>query len=46
VATAKRGNTRLIAVVMGAKTPAIRAREAEKLLDAGFMTVGTDPRQG
>jgi D-alanyl-D-alanine carboxypeptidase len=46
VATAKRGNTRLIAVVMGAKTPAIRAREAEKLLDEGFMMVGEDPRQG
>jgi len=46
VATAKRGNTRLIAVVMGAKTPAIRARATEKLLDEGFMMVGTDPRQG
>jgi D-alanyl-D-alanine carboxypeptidase (penicillin-binding protein 5/6) len=46
VATAKRGNTRLIAVVMGAKTPTIRAREAEKLLDKGFIMVGADPRQG
>ena len=46
VATAKRGNTRLIAVVMGAKTPAIRAREVEKLLDEGFMMVREDPRQG
>jgi serine-type D-Ala-D-Ala carboxypeptidase (penicillin-binding protein 5/6) len=46
VATAKRGNTRLIAVVMGAKTSAIRAREAEKLLDEGFMMVGEDLRQG
>ena len=46
VATAKRGNTRLIAVVMGAKTPAIRARATEKLLDEGFMMVGKDPRQG
>jgi len=46
VATAKRGNTRLIAIVMGAKTSAIRAREAEKLLDEGFMMVGEDPRQG
>jgi D-alanyl-D-alanine carboxypeptidase (penicillin-binding protein 5/6) len=46
VATAKRGNTRLIAVVMGAKTPAIRARETEKLLDEGFMMVREDPRQG
>lgn len=40
VATAKRGNTRLIAVVMGAKTAAIRARETEKLLDEGFRRVG------
>lgn len=46
VATAKRGNTRLIAVVMGARTSAIRARETEKLLDEGFMMVGENPRQG
>ena len=46
VATAKRGNTRLIAVVMGAKTPAIRAREAEKLLDEGFRMAREDSRQG
>jgi D-alanyl-D-alanine carboxypeptidase (penicillin-binding protein 5/6) len=46
VATAKRGDTRLIAVVMGAKTPAIRAREAEKLLDEGFRIVREDPRRG
>jgi D-alanyl-D-alanine carboxypeptidase (penicillin-binding protein 5/6) len=39
VATAKRGNTRLIAVVMGAKNPGTRAREAEKLLDEGFLMV-------
>ncbi|MDD5168138.1 MAG: D-alanyl-D-alanine carboxypeptidase [Syntrophales bacterium] len=35
-ATAKRGDTRLIAVVMGARTPGIRARETERLLDEGF----------
>ena len=48
VATAKRGNTRLIAVVMGARTPAIRAREAARLLDEGFMMVSeaSHPRQG
>jgi serine-type D-Ala-D-Ala carboxypeptidase (penicillin-binding protein 5/6) len=46
IATAKRGNNRLIAVVMGAKTPAIRAREAARLLDEGFMIVGEDPRRG
>lgn len=39
VATAKRGNTRLIAVVMGAKNPSIRARETQMLLDEGFMMV-------
>ena len=45
VATAKRGNTRLIAVVMGAKTYGIRARETERLLDEGFQMV-REPRQG
>jgi D-alanyl-D-alanine carboxypeptidase (penicillin-binding protein 5/6) len=36
IATAMRGGTRLIAVVMGAKSPKIRTHEAEKLLDMGF----------
>lgn len=36
IATAKRGDTRLIAVVMGEKNRAIRAREASRLLDRGF----------
>jgi D-alanyl-D-alanine carboxypeptidase (penicillin-binding protein 5/6) len=45
VATAKRGNTRLLAVVMGAKTYEIRARETEKLLDEGFQMV-RESRQG
>ena len=39
VATAKRGDTRLIAVIMGAKNPKIRSREAERLLDEGFRMV-------
>jgi D-alanyl-D-alanine carboxypeptidase (penicillin-binding protein 5/6) len=39
VATAKRGDTRLIAVVMGAKNPKIRARETERLLDEGFRMI-------
>ncbi len=39
VATAKRGDTRLIAVIMGAKNPKIRSREAERLLDEGFRIV-------
>ena len=46
VATAKRGETRLIAVIMGAKTPAIRAKEAERLLDEGFRMVREDPLRG
>jgi D-alanyl-D-alanine carboxypeptidase len=46
VATAKRGETRLIAVVMGAKTPAIRAKEAERLLDEGFRMIREDPLRG
>jgi len=46
VATAKRGETRMIAVVMGAKTPAIRAKEAERLLDEGFRMVREDPLRG
>ena len=36
VATAKRGNTRLIAVVMGEKNPKIREKETINLLERGF----------
>jgi len=39
IATAKRNDTRLIAVVMGAKNHAIRTRETERLLDEGFRMV-------
>jgi D-alanyl-D-alanine carboxypeptidase len=39
IATAKRNDTRLIAVVMGAKNHAIRTRETERLLDEGFRKV-------
>jgi len=46
IATAKRGHTRLIAVVMGARSPGIRARETEQLLDEGFRMIGADTRQG
>jgi D-alanyl-D-alanine carboxypeptidase len=43
-ATAKRGDTRLLAVVLGAQTAGIRARETERLIEAGFQTVnGDDP---
>jgi D-alanyl-D-alanine carboxypeptidase len=39
VATAKRGDTRLIAVVMGEKNPKIRTRDMTKLLEQGFRMV-------
>jgi D-alanyl-D-alanine carboxypeptidase len=40
-ATAKRGDVRLIAVVMGARSACVRAQEAERLLEAGFYRVQT-----
>ena len=39
VATAKRGDTRLIAVVLGSRNPRVRERETAKLLDKGFQMV-------
>lgn len=36
VTTAKRGNQRLIAVVLGAENSRIRAKEVRRLMDAGF----------
>ena len=39
-ATAKRNGTRVLAVVMGARTPSIRMTETEKLLEAGFRECG------
>ena len=39
IATARQGETRLIALVMGARTPGIRLRETVKLLDQGFARV-------
>lgn len=39
IATAKRWDNRLIAVVMGARNPTLRNREAEWLLDEGFRLV-------
>lgn len=38
-ATAKRGDTRLLAVVLGAQNAAVRQRETAKLLDFGFKRV-------
>ncbi|MBA4421618.1 MAG: D-alanyl-D-alanine carboxypeptidase [Syntrophus sp. (in: bacteria)] len=46
IATARRSNTRLIAVVMGAKNPNIRTRETEQLLDEGFRLVGLGQQKG
>jgi D-alanyl-D-alanine carboxypeptidase (penicillin-binding protein 5/6) len=37
VASAKRGTRRLVAIVLGADSDAIRAREAQKLLNFGFQ---------
>jgi len=39
IATAKRDDNRLIAIVMGAKNPGIRNRETERLLDEGFRMI-------
>lgn len=40
--TASRGDKRLLAVILGAPTPATRAAEACRLLDAGFKVCGND----
>lgn len=40
VATAKRGDKRLMAVVLGAKNPKIRTSQTKKLLDFGFRMIG------
>jgi len=39
IATAKRGDTRLVAVVLGSRNPRVRERETVKLLDKGFKIV-------
>jgi D-alanyl-D-alanine carboxypeptidase len=41
-ATAKRGDVRLIAVVLGARAPWVRTVETEKLLEAGFEKMMAD----
>ena len=41
-ATAKRGDTRLLAVVLGAQSSAIRQIETARLLDYGFKRVAAD----
>ena len=40
VATAKRGDRRLIAVVLGAKNRQVRSKQMRKLLDYGFGRIG------
>ncbi len=39
IATAKRGEVRLIAIVMGSKNPRIRSKETRMLLEEGFRMV-------
>lgn len=46
VATAKRGDTRLIALVMGSRSPGIRLRETVRLLDEGFIKVNKQVSAG
>lgn len=42
IATAKRDDTRLIAIVMGARSRTIRDKETAKLLEEGFRLAGRD----
>lgn len=44
IATAKRDDTRLIAIVMGARSREIRDRETAMLLEEGFRLAGHDSR--
>ncbi len=43
-ATAKRGDTRLIAVVLGAQNSAVRQKETARLLDFGFRRAAKDEK--
>lgn len=45
VVTAKRGDTRLVAVVLGAKNRRVREREATRLVEEGFRIVAAELRQ-
>ena len=44
VATAKRGDRRLIAIVLGAKNSRVRDEETKNLLEYGFRLIDTDNR--
>lgn len=46
VVTAKRGDTRLVAVVLGARNRGVRAREATRLVEEGFKIVAAEKSQG
>lgn len=46
ITTAKRGDTRLVAVVLGARTRGIRQREATRLLEEGFKIIAAERRDG
>ncbi|GAB6037989.1 hypothetical protein JCM15519_25480 [Fundidesulfovibrio butyratiphilus] len=46
ITTAKRGNTRLVAVVLGARTRGIRQREATRLLEEGFKIIEAETHDG
>jgi D-alanyl-D-alanine carboxypeptidase (penicillin-binding protein 5/6) len=45
IATAKRGDIRLIAVVMGSRNPAIRTRETHLLLEEGFKMIENESQK-
>jgi len=45
VVTARRGDTRLVAVVLGAKNRRIREREATRLIEEGFKIVAAQKQQ-
>lgn len=46
ITTAKRGDTRLVAVVLGAKNRRVREREAIRLIEEGFKIIAAEKRDG
>ena len=45
IVTAKRGEKRLVAVILGARNPNVRENEATRMIEAGFMMLaGQDTR--
>ena len=45
VATSKRGDKRLLAIVLGAKNPIIRDTETKKLLEYGYQVISDDNKE-